>query len=75
MKDVEFKFIPKNIGSETRVSKIENGSKIYCEGQIHAYKLDETLKGLGCVTTIGCNEAGMWSVYVNKVPKNELISI
>ena len=58
--------------SEINTTKIESGSKIYCEGQVHAFKLKENLDSVGCETTIGCNEAGMWSVYINKTPSNSL---
>jgi hypothetical protein len=48
--------------------KIETGTKIYCEGQKHAYKLEEGLNKLNIEARVGCNEAGMWSVYIVSVP-------
>ena len=44
--------------------KIEKGLKIFCEGQIHCLQLEKELNDKGFVTRIGCNEAGMWSVYI-----------
>lgn len=52
--------------------KIETGTKIYCEGQKHAYKLDEGLKKLNIETRIGCDGAGKWSIYIVNCP--EIIS-
>jgi DNA polymerase III alpha subunit len=49
--------------------KVEVGSKIYCEGQAHAYKLEEKLHKLNVETSVGCNEVGMWSVYIISVPE------
>ena len=49
--------------------RIETGTKIYCEGQKHAYKLEEGLNKLNIETRVGCNEAGMWSVYIASCPK------
>lgn len=49
--------------------RIETGTKIYCEGQKHAYKLEEGLNKLNIETRIGCDEAGMWSVYVVNCPE------
>lgn len=48
--------------------KIETGTKIYCEGQKHAYKLEEGLNKLNIETRVGYNEAGMWSVYIVRCP-------
>jgi hypothetical protein len=53
---------------EVYATKIESGSKVYCEGQKHAYKLKEKLKKLNIETRVGCNEAGMWSIYIVNVP-------
>jgi hypothetical protein len=55
---------------EVYATKIENGSKIYCEGQKHAYKLEENLNKIGVETRVECNEVGMWSIYVVSVPEN-----
>ena len=49
--------------------RIETGTKIYCEGQKHAYKLEEGLKKVGVETRTGCNEAGAWSVYIVNCPE------
>ena len=49
--------------------KMKSGTKIYCEGQKHAYKLEEELNKLNIETRIGCDEAGMWSVYVVNCPE------
>lgn len=50
--------------------KIKAGSKIFCEGQHACLKLEEELNNKGIETRVGCNEAGMWSVYVISVPKD-----
>lgn len=55
---------------EVRTMRVEAGSKIYCEGEVHAFKVEESLKNIGCKTTVGCNGGGMWSVYINNVPDN-----
>lgn len=43
--------------------KIKAGSKIFCEGQRACLKLEEELNNKGIETRVGCNEAGMWSIY------------
>jgi len=49
---------------EVIVSEINSGDKIYCEGMRHALKVKEKLNKKGWKTMVGCNEAGMWSVYL-----------
>lgn len=49
---------------EVIVSEINPGDKIYCEGMRHALKVEEELNKKGWKTMVGCNEAGMWSVYL-----------
>ena len=50
--------------------EITAGSKIFCEGQRACLKLEEELNSKGIETRVGCNEAGMWSVYIISVPEN-----
>lgn len=50
--------------------EIKAGSKIFCEGQRACLKLEEELNNKGIETRVGCNEAGMWSIYVISVPEN-----
>lgn len=54
--------------NSVRVQLIQVGSKIFCEGQRACLKLEEELKSKGIKAKIGCNEAGMWSVYIESVP-------
>lgn len=51
--------------------EIKAGSKIFCEGQRSCLKLEEELNRKGIETRVGCNETGMWSVYVISVPENQ----
>lgn len=51
--------------------EIKVGSKIFCEGQRSCLKLEEELNNKGIETRVGCNEVGMWSVYVISVPENQ----
>lgn len=44
--------------------EINPGDKIYCEGMSHSFKLEEELNKKGWKTRVGCDEAGMWSVYL-----------
>ena len=53
---------------EVKAIEIKEGSKIFCEGQTHCLKLEKELNNKGFVTRIGCDEAGMWSVYIVDVP-------
>lgn len=57
--------------NKVRVQQIQAGSKIFCEGQRACLKLEEELNNKGIETRVGCNEAGMWSVYVISVPENQ----
>lgn len=49
---------------EVIVSEINLGDKIYCEGMRHALKVEEELNKKGWKTRVGCNEAEMWSIYL-----------
>ena len=49
---------------EAIAREINPGDKIYCEGVRHALKVEEELNKKGWKTRVGCNEAGMWSVYL-----------
>lgn len=49
---------------EVSVIEINVGDKIYCEGMKHALKVEEELNKKGWKTRVGCNKAGMWSVYL-----------
>ena len=60
----------KNINT-TIIQQIQAGNKIFCEGQSSCLKLEEELNNRGIETRVGCNEAGMWSVYIISVPENQ----
>lgn len=47
---------------------IKVGSQIFCEGQRACLKIEEELNCKGIVTKIGCDETGMWSVFIESVP-------
>lgn len=48
---------------------IHEGCKIYLEGQKACLKMEEKLNKVGIETRVGCNLAGMWSIYVISVPE------
>ena len=50
------------------VEKLKTGSQIYCEGQRACLKLEEKLNDKGIKTRVGCDEAGMWNVFIESVP-------
>lgn len=54
--------------NSVKVQPIQVGSKIFCEGQRACLKLEEELNNKGIKTRVGCNEAGMWSVFIESVP-------
>lgn len=54
-----------------RTQQIQAGSKIFCEGQRHCLKLEKELNNKGIKTRVGCDETGLWSVYIISVPKNQ----
>lgn len=56
------------------VTCIKPGQKIFCEGERACLKIEKELNKKGIETKIGCNEGGMWSVYIESVPwRNEEI--
>lgn len=53
---------------EIRAVEIRKGSNIFCEGQKHCIQLEQELNDKGFITRSGCNEAGMWSIYIVDTP-------
>lgn len=48
---------------------IREGCKIYLEGQRACLNMEKKLNEVGVETRVGCNEAGMWSIYIISVPE------
>lgn len=57
-----------NFKNKFSVEKLKVGSKIFCEGQRACLEIEEELNCKGIETKIGCDEAGMWSVFIESVP-------
>ena len=66
MKDMMTNITKNNI---VKAIHIQEGLKIYCEGQRSCLNLETQLNKLGIKTRVGCNEVGMWSIYIISVPK------
>ena len=52
-----------------RVVRIQEGLKVYCDGQISCLNLEKELNKLGIKTRVGCNVVGTWSIYIISVPE------
>lgn len=79
--DAEKSYHCNNCGSRNlennfvRAFRISKGCKIYFEGQKACLKMEGKLNELGIETRVGCNEAGMWSIYIVSVPERSIDSI